>query len=127
MPSLRTLAMAAALAVAVVASTASAAAQSSVQSGAAGPLSTSPAPARDSRTAIPKVPPAPQVPAVRQIRTQVIVLKPNALTARKDSVCYALRTYEFDRSAAGEPAKFSGQSTCVPAKTSNALAVAAPH
>jgi len=91
MPSLRIMAFA----VAALAAS-SAAAQSGV------PLSASPAPAHDSRTAIPKVPLSPQVSAVRQIPTQVIVLKPNTLIARKDSVCYALRTYQFDQAASAD-------------------------
>jgi len=56
------------------------------------------------------------------------VLKPNTLIARKDSVCYALRTYQFDQAApASDGTRMTGQSTCVPAKTSSALAVVTPH
>ncbi len=120
MLSLRTATLAALV---VVATTAAAAAQSSV------PLSASPAPARDSRNEVPKVPVSkvaavPQAPVVRQIPTQVIVLKPGSVIAWKDSVCYALRTYQFDQATAGEAAKLSGQTTCVAAKTAGAKAVA---
>ncbi len=120
MLSLRSLALGA---IALLAMTATAAGQSSV------PLGASPAPARDSRNEVPKVPvpkiaAVPQAPVVRQIPTQVIVLKPGSAIARKDSVCYALRTYQFDQATAGEAAKLSGQSTCVAAKTAGARAVA---
>jgi hypothetical protein len=115
--SLRTLALAS-----VVLAASSAAAQSGA------PLSASPAAARDSRTTVPKVPADPKVAAVRQIPTRVNVLKPKILIAQKDSICYALRTYQFDQpTPASDGTRMTGQSTCVPAKTSNAIAIVTPR
>ena len=76
---------------------------------------------------------APQtnVPAAHDSRNQVPVISPStvvvklpSVVAQNDSVCYALRTYQFTPT---EPASgatsYKGQSICMPARSASAVIV----
>ena len=79
-------------------------------------LFTDSAPVRDSRT------------AAWQMPKQVVVVKPNIALLRHNSACYTLRTYQFEKAAPDSDAtRLSSQSTCVPVRTSGAVAVAKPR
>jgi hypothetical protein len=82
--------------------------------------------------------PTPQVSApaaqVHDSRNQVPVISPNTMVklatipAQNDSVCYALRTYQFTPTEpASGAASYKGQSTCVPARSANAMIVSKPR
>jgi hypothetical protein len=91
----------------------SCAAAASAQSTAQPTLQTNAPQAHDSRTQVPVISPR-----------SVVVVKPAPVVAQNDSVCYAMRTYQFTPT---EPASgatsYKGQSTCMPARSANAMIV----
>jgi hypothetical protein len=77
--------------------------------------------------------PQPSAPVMHDSRNQVpavspstVVVKPASVIAQNDSVCYALRTYQFTPTERASGAtSYKGQSTCVPAHSANAMIVVA--